>query len=114
MLNRGIFDRDTLVEHLDLKLPDDLGSPTPAPLSVRPHEYSCPTMQTGKTSDCTCIGRIPEDRKADRHPEWKQRAARLASALHWWNMLDAPERTAIKQQRASRKLQAFKQERAHG
>ena len=108
MLQRGIFDRDTLVEHLDLKLPDDLESPMPAPQIVRPHEYLCPTMQTGKTSDCTCIGRIPEDRKAERHPEWKQRAARLASALHWWDMLDAPERAAIKQERASRKLQAFK------
>ena len=105
MLQRGIFDRDTLVEHLDLKLPGDLKPPTPVPLSVRPHENLCPTMQTLKNADCTCIGRIPEDREADRHPEWKQRAARLASALHWWNMLDAPERSAIKQERAMRQLQ---------
>ena len=113
MLQRGIFDRDTLVEHLDL-LPGDLESPTPAPLSVRPHDPWCPVMGTGKNADCTCIGRIPEDRRTERHPEWKQRAARLASALHWWNMLEAPERAAIKQQRASRKLQAFKEARAHG
>ena len=29
MLQRGIFDRDTLTGHLDLKLPDDLASPSP-------------------------------------------------------------------------------------
>ena len=111
MLQRGILDRETLTEHLDLQ-PGDLDPPTPAPMTVRPHEYLCPTMQTGKTSDCTCIGRIPEDRKAERHPEWKQKAARLASALHWWNMLDAPERAAIKQQRALNKLQQFKEARS--
>ena len=63
MLKRGIFDSDTLVEHLDLKLPDDLESPTPPPLTVRPHENQCPTMQTLKNADCTCIGRIPEEHK---------------------------------------------------
>ena len=111
VLKRGVLNEDTLTELLDVQA-GDLDPPTPAPMTVRPHEYLCPTMQTGKTSDCTCIGRIPEDRKAERHPEWKQRAARLASALHWWDMLDAPERAAIKQQRASRKLQAFKEARS--
>ena len=111
MLNRGIFDRDTLVEHLDV-LPGDLDPPTPAPQIVRPHEYLCPTMQTGKTSDCTCIGRIPEDRKAERHPEWRERATRLASALRWWDALGAEARTAIKQERALKKLQQFKEARS--
>ena len=72
MLQRGILDRETLTEHLDL-LPGDLEDPMPAPLTVRPHETLCPTMQTGKNADCTCFRRIPEDRKAERpHPEWKQ------------------------------------------
>ena len=60
MLQRGILDRDTLTEHLDLKLPDDLASPTPAPQIVRQHENSCLTMQTLKSSDCNCGRRATE------------------------------------------------------
>jgi hypothetical protein len=76
-----------LVDHLGVVLPGDLGPPT--------------TTETDRYG-------------SSRHPEWKQRAARLASALHWWGALGAEERMAIKQQRALKKLQAFKEERVHG
>ena len=42
------------------------------------------------------------------------RASRLASALHWFGAMSAEERDAIKTQRALKKLQSFKEERAHG
>lgn len=112
MLQRGIFDRDTLVEHLDLKLPDDLDPPTPAPMTVRPHDPWCPVMGTGKNADCTCIGRIPEDRKAERHPEWRARAARLASALHWFGAMSAEEKQVLRTQRVLRRLETFKEARS--
>ena len=120
MLRRGILDRDTLVEHLDVRLPDDLESPTPAPLTVRPHENQCPTMQTLKNADCTCKGRIPEEHKPngfgpDNRPlDWRARASRLSSALRWWGSMGQEARAAIKQQRALRQLQALKEARSYG
>ena len=87
MLKRGILDEDTLTEHLDIQLPDDLSSP----VTPEPNKYG-----------------------SNRHPAWKSRAQRLSSALHWWHALGAEARAAIKQQRALRQLQALKEERAHG
>jgi hypothetical protein len=118
LLRRGTLDEDTLVEHLDVKLPDDLASPTPAPPKVRPHDPWCPTMQTGKTSDCKCAARRTEEHKPngfgpDNRPlDWRSRSSRLASALRWWEALGAEARIAIKQQRALKKLQQFKEARS--
>ena len=111
MLQRGILDRDTLVEHLDV-LPGDLDPPMPATPVVRPHDPWCPIMETGKTADCTCIGRIPEDRKAERHPEWRSRAARLSAALRWFGGMTAEERQVLRTQRVLRRLETFKEDRA--
>ena len=85
MLNRGVFDRDTLTEHLDVKLPGDLASPT----TPEPDKYG-----------------------SNRHPDWYERARRLSSALRWWGALGAEARDAIKTQRALKKLQAFKEARS--
>ena len=120
MLKRGILDEGTLTEHLDVKLPDDLASPTPAPQIVRQHDPWCPTMQTGKASDCKCAARATEEHKPngfgpDNRPVgWRARSSRLSAALRWWGALGAEARDAIKTQRALKKLQQFKQERAHG
>ena len=118
MLQRGIFDESTLVEHLDVQLPDDLASPTPAPQIVRPHETLCPTMQTGKISDCKCAARRTEEHKPngfgpDNRPlDWGARSSRLSAALRWWGALGAEARDAIKTQRALKKLQQFKEARS--
>jgi hypothetical protein len=85
MLQRGVFDEDTLTEHLDVKLPGDLASPT--------------TAETDRYG-------------SSRHPEWRERATRLASALRWWDALDTQARTAIKQERALKRLQQFKEARS--
>jgi hypothetical protein len=83
MLQRGVFDEDVLIDRLDVQLPGGLGPPT--------------TTETDRYG-------------SSRHPEWRERATRLASALRWWDALDTEARTAIKQERALRKLQAFKEE----
>ena len=87
MLQRGAFDEDTLTDHLDVSCQGDLGPPT--------------TAETDRYG-------------SSRHPEWRERATRLSAALRWWDALGTEARMAIKQERALKKLQAFKQERAHG
>lgn len=86
MLQRGVFDEDVLIDHLDVELPGDLGPPT--------------TTETDRYG-------------SSRHPEWRERATRLASALRWWDALGAQARSAIKQERAMRQLRVFKEERDH-
>jgi hypothetical protein len=87
MLRRDVLDEAVLSEHLDLKLPGDLASP----LVNEPDRFgSC------------------------RHPEWRERATRLESALRWWDSMSPEERQVLRSQRVMRKLEAAKPERQHG
>jgi hypothetical protein len=82
MLARDAIDTFILVEHLDLQ-PNDLGEPT-----------STEHKQSG-----------------GRHPEWRERAARLHSALFWWGAMSPAERRVLFNTRTMQKLKYLKEQK---
>ena len=78
-LRQDVFDMIVLQEHLGLQK-DDLGEV------------------------------LVKERNRDgeyRHPEWKQKASRLASAIRFWHALSAEEKRTLKLMRVARKLEAM-------
>ena len=84
-LRADVFDEFVLREHLGVEK-DDLDDPL-----VEPDRFG----------NC-------------RHPQWKQRASRLASAIRFWHTLSGEEKRTLRQMRVVQKLEEMKHERAHG
>jgi hypothetical protein len=82
-LRRDVFDEFTLHEHLGLQK-DDLGD---------------------------ALVKEPDRFGSCRHPEWRRRADRLASALRSWHALSGEEKRTLRQMRVARKLEAMQEAR---
>jgi hypothetical protein len=80
-LRRDILDEGLLIEHFDLRLPDDLAEPT----TKEPDRFG-----------------------NKRRRDWYEVAQRLSAALSWWHAMSNEERAVLRSQKVLRKLKEQK------
>jgi hypothetical protein len=80
-IRRDILDEQLLIEHLELRLPDDLAEPT----TKEPDRFG-----------------------NKRRRDWYEVAQRLSAALSWWRAMSKEERAVLRSQKVLRKLKETK------